>query len=452
MKTIFISIFQGVEVKNILRTGIVDNILKDSDTRVVLFTKNKDRVDYYEKEFNDLRLIYEVVEKIDSKGLDAFFSKIKFTLLKTPTTDLKRRLLFESDRNFFRYYFNSLINTIIARPFFRKLARVIDYKFVRNDTYAKYFNKYKPDLVFLAHLFDETESYMLREAKKRKVKSIGFINSWDKITARCSLRLLPDKFVVFNNIVKDELIKYNEVKGENILISGIPHYDQYFKGGVSSRYDFFKKININPKGKLIVYASAGRSQSNSDLFMINLLSRFTKQGKFGKNVDLLVRFQPNDFIDKVELAHIKGLSYDYPGIRFSSKRGVDWDMDFNDLAHLKDTLHHMDVLISYTSSMCIDAAVFNKPIININFELDSSQPAHKLPTRYFIVDHYQKVMKTGAVSLVNNQEELISQINHYLKNPETRAQERKNLVDAQCHYKDGNAAKRISDFILSELN
>jgi len=40
IKTIFITIFEGVEAKNILRTDILPTLLADPEVRIVLFTKN----------------------------------------------------------------------------------------------------------------------------------------------------------------------------------------------------------------------------------------------------------------------------------------------------------------------------------------------------------------------------------------------------------------------------
>src|SRR3989344_4761359 len=72
-----------------------------------------------------------------------------------------------------------------------------------------------------------------------------------------------------------------------------------------------------------------------------------------------------DFFDKSEIEKRPGLKFDYPGKRFSSARGVDWDMDEKDISRLMDTLAYASLFISYASSIVIDAAIFGKPAINI---------------------------------------------------------------------------------------
>jgi CDP-glycerol glycerophosphotransferase (TagB/SpsB family) len=451
MKTIFITIFEGVEVKNILRTPILENLLKEKDIRIVLFTKSEEKVDYYKKEFNDPRLIFEVVENKNLQGIDNFFAKLKFVLLKTETTDLKRKMVAEYEHTWFHYYMGRAVNHVFARPIFRKIARFLDFYLVKDSTYKIFFDKYNPNLVFMAHLFDEPEIAILREAKKRKISSIGFINSWDKVTARCILRLLPDKAIVFNQTVKQELINYNEMKEENIFISGLPQYDFFFDKPTLTRDEFFKKKELDPNKKLIVYATMGRTFSTTDWDIIDLLSKIVNSNSLIKQCELLVRFQPNDFFDREEIEKRPHLKYDQPGIRFGTKRGVDWDMNFTDLDHLKNTLTYMDILISYASSIGIDAALFNKPIINIDFEIKKKDFILKSPTQYYATSHYKNALKTNAIDLVKSKEEMIDIINKYLNNPEIKSEERKKLVFEQCNYTDGKSGERITKYILEQI-
>ncbi|MDP2676977.1 MAG: CDP-glycerol glycerophosphotransferase family protein [bacterium] len=451
MKTIFITIFQGVEAKNILRTGIVKRLLEDSRVRVVLFVGNKEKAQLYQREFSHPRMIYEIVPRPLTTALDRFFASLKFQLLRTDTTHLRKKMAFEKEGNRILFFASKTWNWIIARKPLLRFARFLDYRFVHDATYSHYFETYRPDIVFMAHLFDEQEIHLLREAKKRNIRTIGFINSWDKVTARCVLRLLPDRFVVFNDIVKEELATHNAVDPSHIFIGGIPQYDLYFKRTDGTRDDFFKAIGSEPQKKLIVYAPMGSAFSGSDWDMLDVLCRYNKKGVFGNAVDLLVRFQPNDFIDKKELEKRPWLLYDYPGIRFSSKRGVDWDMSAEDVNHLAHTLAHMSVLVCYASSMSVDAAIFDKPVININFEL-KHMPLHKSPTQFYHMAHYKKALCTGGIRCVENEKELIGWIRRYIGNPSLDAGGRDTLVRQQCFHTDGESGRRIGEYILSFLH
>ncbi len=438
-KTIFLTIFEGAEARNLLRTSVAPTLLGDPETRIVLFTKSPERVEYYKKEFNDPRLIYEVVTPKPVRGLDKVFASLKFFLLKTETTDLRR----SSGLSRFASW-------LLARPWVRKAVRFLDYHLVRNNAYAEYFEKYQPQAVLLAHLFDEPEIQLLREAKRRGVKTVGFVNSWDKVTARCIMRLLPDKAIVFNDIVKREMMDYNDMDERDIFVSGLPQYDSYFTDNdYSSREEFFKKPGLDPAKKLIVYAPLGRSFGASDWDIIDLLYRLKDERKFSADVEILVRFQPNDFLDESELKKRPHLVYDYPGIRFSAKRGVDWDMNADHLKHLRDTLYHMNLLVCYASSMSIDASVFDKPVININFELRRPKSFEKSSTKYYSFAHYKKALRAGGIRLVGSEAELVEWVGKYLQDSSIDREGRKKLVAEQCQFTDGKSGERIGKFILS---
>lgn len=451
MRTIFITIFEGVESKNILRTPLFETLTRRKDIRFVLFVKNQKRLEYFKKEFNDPRISYEVVENPAVTGFDWVFRKLKYTLLRTETTELRRRMDYDFRRNYLAYQWGNFINWLLARRTVIDVVRFLDYYMVRDRVYAKYFEKHKPDLVFLANLFDEREVHFLREAKRNKVKTIGFINTWDRVSGRCILRLLPDKLVVFNELVKDDLVLYDNVYSNDIFVAGIPQYDQYFSLKPNTREEYFRGLGLATATKLIVYSPIGSAFSNSDWDMMDLLNRLAEEGKFGKHVKVLVRFPPNDFIDSADLEKRPGLLYTYPGTRFSEKRGVDWDMDFAELKYLADTLYHMSLLICYASSISVDAAVFDKPVINLNFELRPHEALAKSPSQFYKMKHYKQALRTGGISLVGSEEELIEWVKKYLENPMLDFEGRQRLAESQCQFTDGKSGERIAQFVMSNL-
>ena len=298
MKTIFLTSFEGVETKNLLRTSILSTLLRSPDVRIILFTHTEERVAYHKKEFEHEKILYEVVRRRHVRGLDRMFQKLKFTLLKTETTDIRRRMKYETEKHFIAYAVSMAVNRILARKSMRLLFRFLDYHLIQNTYYDAYFKKYHPVGVVSANLFDESEVDLVRAAKKRNVKTIGFINSWDKVTARSILRILPDRTIVFNGIVKDELMRHDHARAEDIFIGGMPQYDHYITRPAISREEFLKRMKIAVSHKLLVYAPVGNVYGNSDWAVMDFLHQLIEEGTLGDNVEMLVRFPPNDSINK----------------------------------------------------------------------------------------------------------------------------------------------------------
>ena len=447
MKTIFITIFQGIEAKNILRTSVIQHLLARPDIRVVCFVKSPERAAYYQKEIPHERLIFEPFHRSPGGRLERLMGFLKFHLFRTKTTNLKRRMHRELSGNEPLFLASHALNWLIARPLVRKLLRPLDQALIGDPGFGPYFERYRPAAVFLAHLFDDVEVALLREAKRRGIPSIGYINSWDKVTTRSSLRLLPDVMLVFNEVVKAEVMRYGDMPESRVIPTGIPQYDRYVTTKPVPREEFFQRIGIDPAKRLVVYAPMGRTFSDSDWEMIDILEAGIKNGKIGPDAALLVRFQPNDFVDEAELKCRPGLHYDIPGIRFGTERGVDWDMGFRELSHLTDTLAHLAVLVCYASSIPIDAAIFSKPTVGIAFEV-KKQLLAKSPTQYYRTEHYAKAVATGGIRLARSKDDLITAINAYLADPSLDRDKRARLIEMQCWRVDGKAGERIAEHIL----
>jgi len=181
------------------------------------------------------------------------------------------------------------------------------------------------------------------------------------------------------------------------------------------------------------------------------LHQWVLDGKFPKHINFFVRFQPNDMVSEEELSYRPWLRYDRPGTRFTKTRGVDWDMTGDEMKHLADTLAYTELLLCYASSMSVDAAVFGKPVINIDFELKPSKHLIKSPTQFYQMEHYGNAIRTGGLRLVESPEELLQWINRYLEAPSLDQEGRLRLVREQCGVVDGRAGARIANAVLGEI-
>jgi hypothetical protein len=481
-KTIVLTAFEGVEVRNLLRTDVVKTLLADTRVRVIALVKSEERQRYGEKHFPYERLSFVVApyDRSLGVGLDRFFSKLKFLLLNTETTRLRRTLEARAGTISTLYArVMTLMSTLLARPSLVRLARWCDARFVKDRQYIELFDTYTPDLVLLAHLFESPEVHILREAKRRNVASVSFINSWDKVTGRCVLRLLPDSFIVFNEAVKDELVVHDSVDPRTILIGGMPQYDMYSEPLTLSRAEFFAhyKLDASHYTHLLVMAPIGKAFSDFDERMIDLMLTLHARGSFGAHTALLIRFAPNDFVDDALLARLTGLAgvaYEYPGTRLSHERGVDWDMDEDDNKILKQTMHYASVVVCYFSSLSLDAAICDTPVINIAFnpptqkdvhtpEMESirqrigtqkeckgeESASHLSPLPFATQTHYAKALAVGGIALVHSEDELVERVTHYLTHPEADTEARHHLAHLQAHDNDGKAGERIGTLILS---
>ena len=177
------------------------------------------------------------------------------------------------------------------------------------------------------------------------------------------------------------------------------------------KQQFFQELKLNPNRMFVVFAPIGISFSDNDWLAIDMMQEICDE----LDIQLHVRFPPNDFVDEKELAKRPTLNYLYPGIRYGTKRGGDWDMTEKDSEILKNTLAYMEVLVAYATSLVIDAAIMDKLVININFNLKIPEDMAHDPLMYYKYEHYKKALSTGGIKLVNTREELVEALQLYLR-------------------------------------
>ncbi|MBT6227421.1 MAG: hypothetical protein HOI47_12255, partial [Candidatus Scalindua sp.] len=111
---------------------------------------------------------------------------------------------------------------------------------------------------------------------------------------------------------------------------------------------------------------------------------------------------------------------------------------------------YSDVMITQFSTLMIEAAIYDLPIINAGIGIlrDTSIEAEN----YKDWTHVKRIVSTNACKIASNIEELCAYINLYLENKNEDSQYRKLLADQECSVNRGCAGKKIAEYIYGNLN
>jgi CDP-glycerol glycerophosphotransferase (TagB/SpsB family) len=110
-------------------------------------------------------------------------------------------------------------------------------------------------------------------------------------------------------------------------------------------------------------------------------------------------------------------------------------------------MKHSDVVINLASTVTIDAAVFDTPVINIAYNPALPASAWNYAEKWYSSTHYSNIVKAGGIRIAHSEAELIHHIQDYLHNPSRDKDGRRRLVEEQCYRIDGKASERIVDAI-----
>lgn len=469
-RIIVVSLPYGMSARNILRSQIF-SILREGARVVLLTPLHEDQ--NFRKEFEspgvvirDLPRSFPVLFKVFRYIVDiaesyAFTQKTKIETLLILKESLKKdyRLIY-----FFRVAIGAMLGgskTVL------NAIRNLQWKFLSNDYYEALFNEFSPDLVFLTHPLALEEFPLAYYARKRKVPVVAMIHSWDNITAKSGLRtvtstkpgrMMPFKFekvIVWNKIMQEELVKFYNYDPRDIFIAGVPQFDYYCNGTTDGRERFFKKIGAAPEKKLITYAAGSPFLLPKQDEVIQALVDALLTNKFTLPAQILIRSHPGTDMTLIRemFGNTPGVIFDEATVAYAANAfSSGWRPNDEDKGHLAEILRYSDVVINVASTMSIDTAIFDKPIICVAFDGNKDFPYHRSLRKHYDFTHYKAIVESGGVSIVQSKGELISTINEYLMNPSIKSGGRRKIVQQLCGTLDGGAGERIGKFIVDILD
>lgn len=333
------------------------------------------------------------------------------------------------------------------RSLFRRINRI----FMGAPVLDVYFDKYNPDLLVAMDIKHILDTQFVLEAQKRGIRTTGMVRSWDYLTSKGVIRTKPDTLVVHNEIIKKEAVKYADMHPDNVEVIGIPHYDPYINVQRSSRGELFRKIGIQNNKRLLFLGSVGKKFGATDDQIFEMLDRAIHSGVLPKNLVVLVRLPPSDDLSKDATCCKEHFIFEHPGVSFEGYGRKANEMSLEDLTHLADLIYHSDVVVTGPSTICTDAAFFDKPIVFLGFEGYEKKPYFQSIIHRYDFDHMQYLVRTGATRIAQSEDELLSFIKRAIENPKEQSKERERLVKEQCWSFDGRASERFAQVVLSCL-
>jgi hypothetical protein len=90
-------------------------------------------------------------------------------------------------------------------------------------------------------------------------------------------------------------------------------------------------------------------------------------------------------------------------------------------------------------------------VVNVAWDGFSTVPYEKSCRRYYNFNHYKKIVETGGVTIAQDLEETIKQIQRYLDDPTHEAAGRAKIREEQCYKLDGRSGERIGNYLIELL-
>ncbi len=293
------------------------------------------------------------------------------------------------------------------------------------------------------------EPALVATAQTLKIPTLAMIHSWDNISTKNRMVFKYDGYLVWSEQMKKELHQfYPETRKLPVYVVGAAQFDVFFqKRFEQTREEFCALQGLDSKKPIILYALGSPNFLKEHHGAYYMAEKVVK-GELG-DVQLLVRPHPQ-FDNGTEAETLRGFG-ERVVVQKTGNAGVplaDRFQDENQITEWVNTFRHADVVVNLSSTVAIDAAIFDCPIVNLDYDPEPNQPNQELVKDInHLWTHFKPIAESGGVWLVNDFDEMENAVRNYLKNPSLHREKRRWIAEYVCGYLDGKCGERIATAI-----
>jgi hypothetical protein len=286
----------------------------------------------------------------------------------------------------------------------------------------------------------------LQTAANLGIKTLILTNSWKDVYVSPHIPVPPTRLVVWNEIAKEDLLSANpNLKAETVGVGAPLQLDSFLNVRmVMNRDEFCRKAGIAPSRPYISYTAAAPAAVEREEFVVEALAEAIGDGRLPRHAQILLRLNPME-----EGSRFAGLAAKYPFVVIQ-KPMWEWDPanDWNcplaeDSEMWVGTVLHAALNVSIPSTVTLEFAGPEKPVVNVCFDLPQPLSAERSCRRFWDAPFYAEARRSPLVEGAFSMEELVSRVAKALKTVESR---QRKVVNSQTS-PVANALRLIEDLL-----
>jgi hypothetical protein len=258
------------------------------------------------------------------------------------------------------------------------------------------------------------EADYVHAARELGIPTIGYVNSWDNLTSKGTVHVLPDMFVVWNEAMATEAEQIHLIPREIIRVTGAPHLDHFFELRPSMpRAEITRELGCPDDGPYIVYLCSSRTLIADETHIVTALADALARELEDAAPTIVVRPHP------VNPEPWEG--YDHPGAVVYPRRGDQadtrdsWQDYFNQLSAAS-------AFVGLNTTAFLEAATADRPCLTIVSDEFFDQQGR--------TGHFRHLLDAGFLEVSADVRELAARVGRVLDGADDRAEARQRFVES----------------------
>ena len=336
---------------------------------------------------------------------------------------------------------SSRVGPLPVRPGVERLMRRWHFSPRRHTASAlrRRLESERPDLV-LSNLQMQSATPFIVLGRRLGLRTVGYVASWDHTVGKGVIWNDLARYLVQNERMRDDLVRYHEVDAARIAVTGWPQADVFHEKRPRRLFDdVLRRHGLDPALPLVVVM--GNTPTNMPYegqFFERLVAWWEDSGA-GLRFSLLFRPHPRDGAWRERFAS----ALDRPGIAVQEPSHTDIDV-------LATLLQHADAVVSNAGTVLLDALVNDRPAVCVLYD-EGAPPGESWAAKSVIGEHYVDVAASAAFHEARSFDEVVAGIERCLASPAELRAGRSAVTARVVGPVDGRSAERVVDAILEGL-
>jgi len=268
----------------------------------------------------------------------------------------------------------------------------------------------------------------------------GHIASWDHTVGKGIVAPNLQRYIVQNDVMRDDLERYHGIDPDRIVVTGWPQTDVFYRRRPREEYDGkLRELGLDPGRPLVLVMGNTPTNAPYEKQFVDRLVGWWEESGAASRFSLLFRPHPRDreWRDRFAAAHFRdGVAVQEPS--------------FTDIETLSVLLQHGDCVASNAGTILLDSLVNDRPTVCVLYD-EGAPPGESWAVKNVSGEHYRSLMESDAFYRATGFEDVVAGIERALAQPGELAEERHRAALAVVGEVDGRAADRVADAIVTAL-
>jgi hypothetical protein len=264
--------------------------------------------------------------------------------------------------------------------------------------YEQIVQNVNPSIVIMPSLCSDSFTMdMIETSKKKKVKSLVLINSWDNLVSKGVIPMPPDFIGVWGEQGVKQAVEIQNVPRQRVIIMGAPRFEMYFNNKPqNAKKEIYEFNGINEDMEIVLFAAT--VMPFDDCGALKILDNEIKSKEAYGNYRILYRPHP-EMLRRVGETHISEYNLEkvlldkqmeeFYNLRFAQKEFPSY-INKTSLDYYPKLLSSVKAVVSAPTTLSLEAALNGIPVLMICY--NDGKNFHLTPEQVSQYENIQEIL------------------------------------------------------------